>query len=147
MLMMIALFCSLSHQKKKKKASNYNGTYSLPIDLGRLWYSKIVIIMIYSLLSQIVFLVFMLLMGFVIADFAIVTLSAIAASLLLWVTSLWQIPLCLFVAKKWGLTIAVMLNLIGTLVLGIMPKISFLLVVYSLELTNSNDVSHNRYSS
>ncbi|MGG0901096.1 lantibiotic immunity ABC transporter MutE/EpiE family permease subunit [Bacillus subtilis] len=120
MPVMIALFCSLSHQKEKK-ASNYNGTYSLPIDLGRLWYSKIVIIMIYSLLSQIVFLVFMLLMGFVIADFAIVTLSTIAASLLLWVTSLWQIPLCLFVAKKWGLTIAVMLNLIGTLVLGIMP--------------------------
>nr|WGD72864.1 hypothetical protein P5668_13410 [Bacillus subtilis] len=133
--------------KKEKKYSNYNGTYSLPIDLGRLWYSKIVIIMIYSLLSQIVFLVFMLLMGFVIADFAIVTLSTIAASLLLWVTSLWQIPLCLFVAKKWGLTIAVMLNLIGTLVLGIMPASRSFWWFIPWSCTNSNDVSHNRYSS
>ncbi|MEC0598771.1 lantibiotic immunity ABC transporter MutE/EpiE family permease subunit [Bacillus spizizenii] len=120
MPVMIALFCSLSHQKEKK-ASHYNGTYSLPIDLGKLWYAKIIIIAIYSLLSQVVFLVFMLLMGFVIADFSIISPSIVAASLLLWLTSLWQILLCLFVAKKWGFTMAVMLNFIGTLVLGVMP--------------------------
>ena len=120
MPVMISLFCSLSHQKEKR-ASNYNGTYSLPVDLEKLWYAKIIIIMIYSLISQIVFLIFIFLMGFVIADLSNVSLSIIAASILLWITSLWQIPLCLYVARKWGFTIAVMFNLIGALVLGIMP--------------------------
>lgn len=123
MPVMLALLCSLSHQKEKK-ASNYNSTYSLPIDLGKLWFSKIMVIMTYSLLSQLAFLVFMYGMGFVIPNFTFISLSTISASLLLWVTSLWQIPLCLMVAKKFGGTAAVMLNLFGTLVLGIMPASS-----------------------
>ncbi|WP_270573374.1 lantibiotic immunity ABC transporter MutE/EpiE family permease subunit [Bacillus glycinifermentans] len=119
MPIMIALLCASSHQKEKK-ASNYNGVFSAPVDLKTMWYAKVAVIAIYSLASQVIFLGFMYMMGFVIPQFATVNLAIITASSLLWATTLWEIPLCLFLARRFGFAAAVTVNLLGGLILGIM---------------------------
>ncbi|MED2942768.1 lantibiotic immunity ABC transporter MutE/EpiE family permease subunit [Bacillus swezeyi] len=123
MPVLIALLCALSHQKEKK-ASNYNGIFSSPIQLHMMWYAKIGVIAIYSLASQVVFLGFMFVMQLIIPQFPAVNLTVVSANLLLWITTLWEIPLCLFIARKCGFTAAVMLNLLGSVIFGIMSAAS-----------------------
>ncbi|WP_426621108.1 lantibiotic immunity ABC transporter MutE/EpiE family permease subunit [Bacillus licheniformis] len=123
MPVMIALLCAQSHQKEKK-ASNYNGIFSSPVDLHQIWYAKISVIALYSLASQAVFLGFMVGMQFVIPQFSSIHLTVIAANLLLWLTTLWEIPVCLWIARKYGFISAVLFNMLGTIILGIMSASS-----------------------
>lgn len=58
MPLMIALMCGLSVKKEKKSAID-RAVYSLPADLKSIWFSKISLIALYSLLSQIVFFIIM----------------------------------------------------------------------------------------
>ncbi|MFN2746483.1 MULTISPECIES: lantibiotic immunity ABC transporter MutE/EpiE family permease subunit [Bacillus] len=125
MPVLIALLCALSHQKEKK-AANYNGIFSLPIQLHMMWYAKTGVIAIYSLASQMVFLGFMFVMQLIIPQFATVNLTVMTASLLLWITTLWEIPLCLFIARKFGFIAAVILNLLASVMSVMMSAASAL---------------------
>ena len=43
-------------------------------------------------------------------------LNSITGSALIFLTLLWQIPLCLFLAAKWGTYMAILINLVGNIV-------------------------------
>ncbi|MGD2405710.1 lantibiotic immunity ABC transporter MutE/EpiE family permease subunit [Bacillus velezensis] len=120
MPLMIALMCGLS-VKKEKKSANDRAVYSLPADLKSIWFSKISLIALYSLLSQIVFLVIMFLLGLVFPAIAAVQLKGIEASSLLWLSTLWEIPFCLWIARQFGFTAVILVNMIAAFVLGIVP--------------------------
>ncbi|GIN18046.1 multidrug ABC transporter permease [Shouchella clausii] len=118
MPMMIALFCALAHVREKQ-ASNYNGIYSAPVDLRLVWLAKASVIALYSLASQLIFLVIMFLIEMVVPLFPVGPFPVIAACFLLWATTLWQIPFCLLLAKKFGFAVSLIVNLFGCLAFGI----------------------------
>lgn len=120
MPLMIALMCGLS-VKKEKKSANDRAVYSLPADLKSIWLSKISLIALYSLLSQIVFFIIMFLLGLVFPGIAALQLKGVEAGSLLWLTTLWEIPLCLWIARQFGFTAVILANMIAAFVLGIVP--------------------------
>lgn len=115
----VALFCALANQKDEKKMK-YRAIFPLDINLKKAWISKIGVIAIYTLLAS-----FTLSLGVIIGKYIItgsikslmITISstqAVVAAIIITITSLWQIPLCLFLAKKFGFFSPIILNtLIG----------------------------------
>ena len=113
MPLMIALICGLMDQKEKK-ASNYNSVFLLPINLKIIWYTKISLIGIYTFFSLIIFVVFMFILSFVIPSFITINSTFLFAVVTLWISTLWQIPVCLFLAKKFGFIIPMIINCLGS---------------------------------
>ncbi|WP_046213828.1 lantibiotic immunity ABC transporter MutE/EpiE family permease subunit [Paenibacillus wulumuqiensis] len=112
-----ALLCGLSHQKEQR-AVNYNRIFSLPVSLSRIWYGKVFVIAIYMLLMLLVFemLLFILQLIFPSAIRLSHTLLAVG---LLWMGSLWQIPFCLWLSRRWGWIGTLVVHVMVGLVLGI----------------------------
>jgi ABC-2 type transport system permease protein len=115
-----ALLCALVNQKEEKKIK-YMAVLSMPINLKKVWASKVILIAIYVLFSCIILslgvgLVGKYILPRIISSFAlnlivtIPTINAITAAIIIAITSLWQIPLCLFLAKKFGFFVPVILN-------------------------------------
>lgn len=116
----IAVLCALVNQKEEKKIK-YRAVFSMPIDLKKVWNSKVMLIAICVLFCCIILPLGAALIGKyvlprIISGFAlssIVTIpiiNAITAAIIIAITSLWQIPLCLFLAKKFGFFVPVILN-------------------------------------
>lgn len=115
MPLMIALSCSLSDQKEKK-ASNYNLVFSSPIKPEKIWYTKITMIGLYSLIALIIFLILMFTIGILISGMNIIKLQHIVAVCIIWISTIWQIPFCLFLARKFGFLASIILNFLGNFV-------------------------------
>ncbi len=79
-------------------------------------------IALYSLLSQIVFFIIMFLLGLVFPAIAALQLKGVEAGFLLWLTTLWEIPLCLWIARQFGFTAVILVNMIAAFVLGIVLR-------------------------
>ncbi|GAA0179983.1 lantibiotic immunity ABC transporter MutE/EpiE family permease subunit [Clostridium sediminicola] len=106
----IPLFCVLVNNKEEKKL-NYRGVFPLPISLKKLWKAKIFLVTIYVFFSC-----FILLCGIAVgylwvpSSHLISLFKGVAAMILIVITTLWQIPLCLFLAKKMGVFSALLIN-------------------------------------
>lgn len=124
MPLMIALLCSLSDQKEKK-ASNYNLVFSFPIEPKIIWYTKIAIIGLYSLVALTIFLTFMLIIGVSIPGLTIIKFQYIEAISIIWISTIWQIPFCLFLAQKFGFLTSIIFNFLGNFGLIFMASESF----------------------
>ncbi|RMD00136.1 lantibiotic immunity ABC transporter MutE/EpiE family permease subunit [Clostridium autoethanogenum] len=116
----VAVICALVNQKEEKKVK-YRAVFSMPIDLKKVWASKVILIAVYVLFSCVILalgvgIVGKYLLPRIISSFAlnsIVTIpgiNAITAAIVIAITSLWQIPLCLFLAKKFGFFVPIILN-------------------------------------
>lgn len=110
----LTLLSSLIEQRDNGKLK-YRAILPLPISLPRVWEAKIGIAAIYSLLGNLIFLVLNLLGGFaLLAVFGLPltirvgdTISGFACMVLV---SLWEIPLCLWLSKKWGIFVTLLIN-------------------------------------
>ena len=89
-----ALIPALMNRYEDKKIK-YRAVYPLSIDLRKIWISKIIV-----------------------ASYSFSTL--LVSSIVLVVSSIWQIPFCLLLAKKFGFSISLMINGLLGVVLGIM---------------------------
>lgn len=108
----IALICSLVHQKEDKKIK-YRGVMCLPIDLKKLWISKVLLIGNYVFLSCIILSIGILLGRFIFPSAIINPMpvtKVIIGALVITITALWQVPLCLFLANKVGLFPTILIN-------------------------------------
>lgn len=114
----IALWCAQSNQKEKK-AADYSNILLLPISLSKVWVAKIIVIALQALSSLLLFLIMMGLLSFVFPAMPLFEMTQLEGLLLIWFTSLWEIPLMLYLAKKWGMGAALITNIVGGLVLGI----------------------------
>ena len=116
----ITLLTALVNQNEEKKLC-YRAVFVLPVDLTKTWISKVILISIYVAAANIIHMAGILL-GKVTYNTAsaVAVYQIIAASVILIVISLWQIPLCLFLSKKFGLMATVLLNLGGGTVLEIL---------------------------
>lgn len=129
----IALLCALVNQKEEKKIK-YRAVFSMPIDLKKVWTSKVMIIAIYVLFCCIILplgtaLVGKFILPRIISSSAlkyivvIPIINAITAAIVIAITSLWQIPLCLFLAKKFGFFVPVILNVAAGIFLNSMMAV------------------------
>lgn len=115
----IALWCCLTHQKEQR-ASSYSGVYLLPVSVKKIWFAKQLVISIYSLAAMMVYLVVMGIAGMLLSGELIVNVRTLMAVLVLWITTLWEIPLCLWLARKWGAALAMGFNIVCALGFGIL---------------------------
>lgn len=114
----IALWCALLNNKEKR-AGDYSSVYLLPISLHQAWLAKIIVIALQSLISLFIFLMMMGALSFLMPGIPLFELGQLEGLLLIWVTSLWEIPLALYLAKKWGMAVTLIINIVGGMVLGI----------------------------
>lgn len=116
------MICSfiISNDRKRK----FNGLFSVMIDKQRIWYSKIIISTIYLGLSCLVFFLAITTMG-LIFETAIQVQNSLLASIILFVTFSWQIPVLMYLAMKFstGLTIiiSILCNFVGAIILALTP--------------------------
>lgn len=117
-----ALIPAMMHRKESRKL-NYRAVFPLNINLKKLWVSKIITAFIYMSIAAIihmlgVYIFQFFLVGQLTPNYGFSTL--LFASFLLMITNIWQIPLCFFLAKKFGFIASIIMNAILGLVLGIL---------------------------
>ena len=95
----IAILCSLSH-RKEENAGKYYSVFSMPVNLSRFEFAK-GIILVEKLLVSAIFLALL-----------------ITGSIGIILASVWQIPLCLYLARKTGMFVPIVLNTILGIVLS-----------------------------
>ena len=116
----VAILCSLSH-RKEENAGKYYSVFSMPVNLSKFEIAK-EIILIEKLVVAAVFLAIIISISNIISPATAVysVLQSIAGSIGIILASVWQIPLCLYLARKTGLFLPIVLNT----VLGIFMPIA-----------------------
>lgn len=116
----ITLLTALVNQYEEKKLK-YRAVFALPVNLKRAWISKVSLIGVYMAVASLIHLAGILLgMTVYNTSSGVSTIQVIGATSILFITSLWQIPLCLFLSKKLGLMPTIFLNLCGGITLSIL---------------------------
>lgn len=110
----LTLTCALIEQRDDDKLK-YRAVASLPVSQRKVWQAKIGVAGVYSLSGNLIFLMLNLLGGFTILIISEIPLTigvwqAVAGTACIVITSLWEIPLCLWLSQKAGIFIAVILN-------------------------------------
>lgn len=99
-----ALIPAMMDRKESRKL-NYRAVFPLNIKLEKLWVSKIITAFIYMSIAAIIHMLGVYIFQFFLGgqltpNYGFSTL--LFASFLLIITNIWQIPLCFFLAKKFG---------------------------------------------
>lgn len=115
----IAILCSLSH-RKEENAGKYYSVFSMPMNLSKFEAAK-GIILIEKLLIAAVFLAMLISISNIISPATVVysVLQSIVGSIGIILASVWQIPLCLYLTRKMGLFLPIVLNMILGIFLSI----------------------------
>lgn len=117
-----ALIPAMMHRKEDRKLK-YRAVFPLKINLKKLWVSKIITAFVYMSIAAMVHMlgvyIFQFLIGGQLApNYRFLTL--VFASFLLIISNIWQIPLCFFLAKKFGFIASITINSVLGLALGIL---------------------------
>lgn len=110
----LTLLCvMIEHRDSGKK--KYQTVFTLPVSLSKIWLAKIETTGLYVLIGNLIFLILNVLGGFILVQLAgqammICVSNAFLGTVCIILTTLWQIPFCLWLAKKTGLFLALMLN-------------------------------------
>lgn len=118
----LSLVPALMNQYEDKRL-RYRAVFSLPVSLMKTWLAKIALIGIYLVSAGIFhFAVLALGKATIYARYAASYSygQMLAASLVLIVTTLWQIPFCLFLAKKFGTMVTILVNVLGGIALNVL---------------------------
>lgn len=133
----LTLVCALSEQRDNGKLK-YRAVFTLPVDLKKVWKAKVGVAGIYVSWGNLLFLILNLLGGYMILavheiPLTVSALQAVAGTLCIIIASLWEIPLCLWLSKKAGIFLTVVLNVGVGSILGIFAATSkfWLLCPYS----------------
>lgn len=109
----LTICCALAIEKDAKL--KYHSILAMPIDLKKIWFGKILTCSAWLLLITFIFFAGITTGGILFGHSFPLTKS-LAGSLLIFLTMLWQIPLCLFLAAKLGTYLAILINLVGNIV-------------------------------
>ena len=114
----IAIFCLLSH-RKEESTGKYYSVFSMPISLSKFEVAKS-IILIEKLLITALFLAMLISVSNIISPATAVysVWQSITGSIGIILVSIWQIPLCLYLTRKMGIFVPVVLNTILGIVLS-----------------------------
>ena len=116
----ITLISVLINQKEEKKLS-YRAIYTLPVDLKKIWFGKLLLITIYLFLSSIVLLIGINMAGYILnIPLRISFIKGFIAIVIMVMASSWQVPFCLFLCKKFNLLGGILINFGFGLIFNIM---------------------------
>ncbi|MDE5415303.1 MULTISPECIES: lantibiotic immunity ABC transporter MutE/EpiE family permease subunit [Alkalihalobacterium] len=121
----------------EKKSTRFKTTVGLPVNLGKRELTRIVFLVGFTFLASIFLIVIMTITSFVIESPFLVPLSlCILAVLLTFITSLWQIPFCLWLSRKTNFFFTLLFNSMLNLNLGTLfaPTEDWWLVPYAWHL-------------
>ena len=106
----IAILCSLSH-RKEESAGKYYSVFSMPLNLSKFEIAKGIILM-EKLLVAGIFLALLISISNIISPATAVysVPQSMVGSIAIVLASVWQIPLCLYLTRKTGLFVPIMLN-------------------------------------
>jgi ABC-2 type transport system permease protein len=99
---LIALSTSMLH-KLEQVSTGYKTIFSFPIDLKKSWISKIIVLAMFTLAASAFLGMLIIILNLVFTKSETVTVpfyNCFIAIITSWLTSLWQIPLCLWLSKK-----------------------------------------------
>lgn len=118
----LTLVCILVNQKDGGNLK-YRAIYPLPINLEKFWYAKIALCTIYAVIANIILMVCNILGGFIIFQvykipMSITVIQAIVGTIFIILASVWNIPLCLWLTKKFGAFATLIVNVGFSFVLG-----------------------------
>lgn len=111
---MISLLCTLVAVKDKKMKNM--AVLSLPVDLKKVWISKILVCILMIAIASIIHLLGCIVIGNVVhyGKLGIIPVaSVVLGSLVLMITFLWQVPLCLFFGSKIGMFPTILINIVA----------------------------------
>ncbi len=113
----IAILCSLAHQKEER-AGKYYSVLSAPISLKQFEYAKVLILIEKLLVAAVFLAVFAAVSNLISPALAVYSMGRnFVGSVALIIASIWQVPLCLFLARKSGLLLPIAANtLLGILI-------------------------------
>lgn len=122
-----ALIPAMMDRKESRKL-NYRAVFPLNINLKKLWVAKIITAFIYMSIAAIIHMLGVYIFQFLIGEqltpnYGFSTL--LFASTLLIITNIWQVPLCFFLAKKFGFIASIAVNAVLGLALGILLADSY----------------------
>ncbi|MGE8034313.1 lantibiotic immunity ABC transporter MutE/EpiE family permease subunit [Lysinibacillus sp. NPDC093692] len=109
----LTICCALVIEKDAKL--KYHSILAMPIDLKKIWFGKILACSTWLLLITIIFFAGITAGGILFGN-SYSFINSLTGSLLIFVTFLWQIPLCLFLAAKLGTYMSILINLVGNIV-------------------------------
>ena len=112
----LSLFCALVLRKDARLG--YRGLLGLPVEPDRLWWGMLLVCAAF-LVGSCLWVFLLTSLGGLVFGQTIPYLRCLAASLLLTLCFLWQVPLCLLLAERLGLFAAVLLGLGANLFLGL----------------------------
>lgn len=110
----ISLVCIL-YTKKEKKTGQYRLLRCYDIDLKRVWYSKVVAIAYFMLISNIILLSILLAIKIIIPSSISSIVPVIVAVIIIWITSLVLIPINLWMADRLGIVGTFTISFIGSI--------------------------------
>lgn len=105
--------------KLEMDSNKYSIFLSRNVDLKQVEYARIILIALISLLVSVVLGIIVVLVSFIIPTPSITSLFKIMLTILLiWITTLWQIPFTLWLSRKTSLYFAIIVNVFSPLLIG-----------------------------
>lgn len=125
----ISILCSLSHQKEER-AGKYYSVLSLPISLQKFEVAKTMTIVEKLLIASLFLALFASVSNAISPALAVYSVGQnIIGSICIVLASIWQIPLCLYMTRKAGMVLPVIINtLLGIIMPIVFGKSAFALV-------------------
>lgn len=116
----LSLMTALIHQNEQRKLS-YRALYSLDVNLKLIFQVKTLLIAFYFLLANVILLISVGIGQEIFTkQRTIYPLSRLVlATTVLFLVNLWQIPLVLYLAKRWGFLASIISNSLLAIILGI----------------------------
>lgn len=106
----IAILCYLANQKEER-AGKYYSVFSMPIHLEKFWFCKNLVLIEKVLIGALILSLFICISNVIAPAIAVYTpLQVFIGSILINYASIWQIPFCLFLAKKIGMFVVIFIN-------------------------------------
>ncbi|WP_155590320.1 lantibiotic immunity ABC transporter MutE/EpiE family permease subunit [Lysinibacillus cavernae] len=109
----LTICCALVVENDKKM--KYQSILALPVDLKKIWLGKILASSVWLLLITVIFFIGITVGGWLFG-FSLHISSSLLSTVVIYLTFLWQIPLCLFLAAKFGTYLAILINLVANII-------------------------------
>ncbi|MCR3758626.1 lantibiotic immunity ABC transporter MutE/EpiE family permease subunit [Clostridium felsineum] len=130
----LALICGEIVNKDLKKMK-YRVIMSMPLDPAKSWISKIIVAIWFSFTACAIFFIATTIGGIIYGpQFSILT--SIEASFVIFLTTLWQIPLNLFLTDKFGNIITLIFNLVCTSFIGVLLAVKSIWLIFPYDITS-----------
>ncbi len=107
--------------KIEQNSTGYKTIFSFPIDLKKSWIAKITILALFTLIASIFLGILVTILNISLSNKDVLVVpfyNCLIAIIISWLTSLWQIPLCLWLSRKINFFILLILTYSINLELG-----------------------------